>query len=69
MLRARLFSPGARAGPAHAARTDPDRALRPQRWDLTVTADDGVAYEQLIAAMDIALATGFHTLDVSGTAQ
>jgi biopolymer transport protein ExbD len=45
------------------------RALGDQRWDLTVAADDDVAYEHLIGAMDVALANGFHAIDVSGAAQ
>jgi biopolymer transport protein ExbD len=44
-------------------------ALGDQRWNLTVSAEDGVAYEQLITAMDVALAAGFHAIDVSDTAQ
>jgi biopolymer transport protein ExbD len=41
------------------------RTLGDQRWDLTVTAEDGVAYERLIGALDLALAEGFHAIDVA----
>lgn len=39
----------------------------PNRRDLTVWADDGVAYDSLVQAMDVATAQGFVRLSVSGS--
>jgi biopolymer transport protein ExbD len=42
-------------------------SAEPNRRDLTLSADDGVAYEAMVQAMDAAAAQGFLAFSVSGT--
>jgi biopolymer transport protein ExbD len=39
----------------------------PSRRDLTVTADDGIEYADLVQAMDAAVAEGFPGISVTGS--
>jgi biopolymer transport protein ExbD len=41
------------------------RALDTEPQPLTLTADDGVSYQELVAAMDCAVGAGFSAIDVS----
>lgn len=43
------------------------RQVDPNRRDLTLAPDDGVAYDALVQAMDAAAAQGFSAFAVSGT--
>jgi biopolymer transport protein ExbD len=43
------------------------RSAEPNRRDLTLAPDDGVAYDELVRAMDAAAAQGFLAFSVSGT--
>jgi biopolymer transport protein ExbD len=43
------------------------RSSEPNRRELTLSPDDGVAYDELVQAMDAAAAQGFLAFSVSGT--